>query len=106
MDCKHTVTAREMRRILLRRKGVSEWVARHGSEIPPGVHTSQAMLRQFRAQLDARRERGIVNLSSNTVLLPRNPFEPTRRRLPKPEIAAIGSLALLLAGAVIWFNQS
>jgi hypothetical protein len=40
----------------------------------------------------------------NRVLEPRNPFEPSRRRLPKREIVAVGSLAALLLGAVVWFN--
>jgi hypothetical protein len=106
MDREHPVTAACTLRILRRHRGVAEWVALHGSEIPPGAHTPKAMLRHFRAQLDARGERGVLNLLRNFALLPHNPFEPERRRLPRPEIVAIGSLALLLAGAVVWFNKS
>ena len=104
MNREKAVTAADMLRILQRRRGVAEWVGLHGSEIPPGTLTPKAMLQQFRAQLDARDERGLFNLLRNFALRPRNPFEPAKRRLPKSEIVAIGSLALLLAGAIVWFN--
>ena len=100
------ITAGEMRRILRKwphRRG-SGWTDILGSEIPPGVHTKQEMLELLREKLRARGDLGMGNLVKNLVLEPRNPLEPARRRLPKREVVAVGSLAALLLGALVWFN--
>jgi hypothetical protein len=100
------VAADEMRQALrkqLRRHGAS-WVEILGSEIPPGSHTKNEMLELLREKLRARGDRGFGNLVKNLVLEPCNPFEPGRRRLPKREVVAVGSLLAILFGALIWFN--
>ena len=99
-------TADEMRKVLRqwrrgRRRG---WLIILGDEIPPGPHTTEEMLAAFRSDLDARGERGIVNLFKNLVLEPRNPFEPSRSRAPRREVVAVGALVAVLIVAVVWFN--
>ena len=100
------VTAGEMRQILRQRrhKHSTTWVEIVGSEVPPGTHTKNEMLKLLRAKLRARGDRGVGNLIKNLVLEPRNPFEPDRRRLPKREVVAVGSLLAILFGALVWFN--
>jgi len=100
------ITAGEMRRILrkrLPRRG-SGWTDIVGSAIPPGTHTKTEMLELLREKLRARGDLGVGNLVKNLVLEPRNPFEPARRRLPKREVVAVGSLVAMLFGALVWFN--
>jgi len=103
MEPSTAITAGEMRRILrkrLHRRG-SGWTDILGSAIQPGAHTKTEMLELLR---EARGDLGVENLVKNVVLEPRNPFEPARRRLPKREVVAVGSLAALLLGALVWFN--
>jgi hypothetical protein len=100
------VTAGDMRQVLrkrLRKKG-GKWIDVLGSEIPPGTHTKYEMVELLREKLRARGDRGIGSLVKNLVLEPRNPFEPDRRRLPKREVVAAGSLLAILLGALGWFN--
>ena len=100
------MTAGEMRRILrkrLHRRGCG-WTEILGSAIPPGAHTKEEMLEPLREKLRARGDLGVGNLVKNLVLELRNPFEPTRRRLPKREVVAVGSLVAMLFGALVWFN--
>jgi hypothetical protein len=101
-----TVTASGMHQILRKRlhKRGSGWMGILGTEIPPGAHTKSKSLELLREKLRARGDLGVSNMIRNRVLEPRNPFEPSRRRLPKREIVAVGSLAALLLGAVVWFN--
>jgi hypothetical protein len=100
------VTANEMRRVLRKRlyKGSAAWVEILGSEIPPGSHTKNEMLKLLRAKLRARGDRLVTNLVKNLLLEPRNPFEPDKRRLPKREVVAVSSLLAILCGALVWFN--
>ncbi len=100
------ITAGEMRRILRKRphRRSSGWTEILGSEIPPGVHKKKEMLELLREKLRARGDLGVGNLVKNLVLEPRNPFEPARRRLPKREVVAVGSLVAMLFGAMVWFN--
>jgi ferric-dicitrate binding protein FerR (iron transport regulator) len=49
-------------------------------------------------------DEGVRNLAADIALLPRNPFEPERRRSPKREVLTIALLLLLLLAAAIWFN--
>ncbi len=90
-------TAEEMRKVLRRRR-------RGSIQTAPGPHTTEEMLAAFRRKLDARGERGIVNLFKNLALEPRNPFEPSRSRAPRREVVAVGALVAVLIGAVLWFN--
>ena len=100
------VTAGDMRRILRRRlhRCGGGWTEILGSAIPPGTHTKTEMLELLREKLRARGDLGVGNLVKNMVLEPRNPFEPARRRLPKREVVAVGSLVAMLFGALVWFN--
>jgi hypothetical protein len=100
------VTAGEMRQALrkrLRKQG-GRWIEILGSEIPPSTYTKNEMVVLLREKLRGRGNRGVGNLVKNLVLEPRNPFEPDRRRLPKREVVAVGSLLVILFGAVVWFN--
>lgn len=100
------VTAGEMRQVLrkrLRKQG-GRWIEVLGSEIPPGTHTKNEMVERLREKLRGRGDRGFLNLVKNLILEPRNPFEPERRRLPKREVVAVGSLLAILFGALVWFN--
>lgn len=90
-------TAEEMRKVLRGRR-------RGSVQTAPGPHTTEEMLAAFRSKLDARGERGIVNLFKNLVLEPRNPFEPNRPRAPRREVVAVGALVAVLIVAVVWFN--
>jgi hypothetical protein len=100
------VTAGEMHRILRKRqhKRGSGWRGVLGSEIPPGAHSKKDMLELLYEKLRARRDLGVWNLIKNLLLEPRNPFEPARRRLPKREVVAVGSLVAMLMAAFVWFN--
>jgi hypothetical protein len=98
--------AGDMRQVLrkrLRKQG-GKWIEVVGSEIPPGSHTKYEMGELLREKLRARGDRGIGSLVENLVLEPRNPFEPDRRRLPKREVVAVGSLIAILFAALVWFN--
>jgi hypothetical protein len=95
MEAAATATTEEMRKILRGRRRV---------QTAPGRHTTEEMLAAFRNRLDSRGERGIVNLLKNLVLEPRNPFEPTRPRAPRREVAAVGALVAVLIAAMFWFN--
>jgi hypothetical protein len=100
------VTAGDMRQVLrkrLRKQG-GTWIEGLGSEIPPGTHTKYEMVELLREKLRARGDCGVGSLVKNLVLEPRNPFEPGRRRLPKREVVAVGSLLAILLGALGWFN--
>jgi hypothetical protein len=100
------VTAGDMRQVLrkrLRKQG-GKWIEVVGSEIPPGTNTKYEMVELLREKLRARGDRGIGSLGKNLVLEPRNPFEPDRRRLPKREVVAVGSLIAILFAALVWFN--
>jgi hypothetical protein len=97
MEVAERVTADEMRKVLRQRR-------RDCHSGTPGPHTAEAMLTAFRTKLDARGERGIVNLLKNLVLEPRNPFEPNRRRAPRREVVAASALVAVLIVAVLWFN--
>ncbi|MCZ2078699.1 MAG: hypothetical protein LC130_27350 [Bryobacterales bacterium] len=99
-------TPDEMRRVLRKRlrERSAAWVEILGSEIPPGSHTKNEMLTLLRAKLRARGDRGVANLVKNLVLEPRNPLEPSKRRLPKREVVAVSSLLAMLCGALVWFN--
>src|SRR5215468_2411739 len=100
------VTAGEMRRVLrkrLRKQG-ERWIEVPGTEIPPGTHTKYETVQLLREKLGGRGDRGVANLVKNLALEPRNPFEPERRRLPKREVVAVGSLLAILFGALAWFN--
>ena len=101
-----TATASGMHRILRKRlhKRGRGWTEILGSEIPAGPHTKEEMLALLREKLRARGDLGVGNAVKNLVLEPRNPFEPGRRRLPKREVVAVGSLAAILFGALVWFN--
>ena len=96
----------DMHRILRKRahRAGGGWSAILGSDIPPGRHTSAEMLAILRQKLSAHGDRGVANLFKNWTLAPRNPFEPTRRRLPKREVVSVGSLIAVLLGAIAWFN--
>ena len=100
------MTPGAMRQVLrARRRGRrGQWIDVVGSDNTPGAHTQADMREAFRAKLRARGDRGILNLLKNLVLEPRNPFEPSRRRLPRREVVAVGALAAGLIGAVVWFN--
>ena len=101
-----TVNASETHRILRKRlhKRGRGWMEILGTEIPPGAHTKSKMLELLREKLRARGDLGVRNMIGNLVLERRNPFEPSRRRLPKREMVAVGSLAALLFAALVWFN--
>ncbi len=62
--------------------------------------TREDMLKLLRRHSDE----GVRNLVADIALLPRNPFEPQRRRSPKRAVVTIAMLLLLLVAAVIWFN--
>ena len=100
------VTANEMRQVLRKRlrKHHSAWAEILGSEIPPGPHTKLEMVELLREKLQACGNRGIGNVIKNLLFEPRNPFEPGRRRLPKREVVAVGTLLAILFAAVVWFN--
>ena len=66
--------------------------------------SARDMLPAFRAKLSARGDRGLLNLLKDLVLIPRNPFEPDRRRLPRRELVTVGALLLVLVASAIWFN--
>ena len=106
MEPSTVITAGEMRRILRKRphRRGSGWTEILGSAIPPSTHTKTEMLELLREKLRARGDLGVGNLVKNVVLEPRNPLEPARRRLPKREVVAVGSLVALLFGALVWFN--
>ena len=63
--------------------------------------TREDMLKLLRGR---RGDQGVRNLAADIALLPRNPFEPERRRSPKREVVTIALLLLLLLAAGIWFN--
>jgi len=100
------VSAGEMHRILRKRlhKRGRGWTEILGSDIPPGAHTKTKTLELLREKLRARGDLGVGTLVVNLLLEPRNPFEPSRRRLPKRDVVAVGSLASLLLAALVWFN--
>jgi hypothetical protein len=100
------LTPDEMRRVLRKRlrERSAALVEILGSEIPPGSHTKNEMLKLLRAKLRARGDRGVANLVKNLVLDPRNPFEPDKRRLPKREVVAVSSLLAILCVSLVWFN--
>src|SRR5215470_16781948 len=100
------VTPGEMRQVLRKRlrNQRGRWIEVVGGEIPPGTHTKYEMVELLREKLRGRGDRGVGNLIKNLVLEPRNPFEPERRRLPKREVVAVGSLLAILFGALVWFN--
>lgn len=100
------VTANEMRHVLRKRlhKHPTAWMEILGGEIPPGSYTKLEMVGLLREKLQARGDRGIGNLIKSLLLEQRNPFEPARRRLPKREVVAVGTLLGVLFAAVIWFN--
>lgn len=100
------VTPDEMRRVLRKRlrERSAAWVKILGSEIPAGAYTKNKMLNLLRTKLSARGDRGVANMVKNLVLEPRNPFEPSKRRLPKREVVAVSSLLAILCGALVWFN--
>jgi hypothetical protein len=100
------VTPDEMRRVLRKRlhERSAAWVEILGSEIPPGSHTKNEMLKLLRAKLRACGDRGVTNMVKNLLLEPHNPFEPDKRRLPKREVVAVSSLLAMLCGALVWFN--
>jgi hypothetical protein len=62
--------------------------------------TREDMLKLLRRHSDE----GVRNLAADIAMLPRNPFEPERRRSPKREVVTIALLLLLLLAAAIWFN--
>src|SRR5579859_2061217 len=100
------VTAGDMRQVLrmrLRKQG-GGWIEILGNGIPPGTHAKYEMVELLREKLRARGDRGVGNLVKNLVFEPRNPFEPDRRRLPKREVVAVGSLIAMLFAALVWFN--
>jgi hypothetical protein len=100
------VTAGDMRQVLRmrRRKRSGGWIEILGNEIPPGTHTKYEMVALLREKLRARGDRGVGSLVKSLVLEPRNPFEPDRRRLPKREVVAVGSLIAILFAALVCFN--
>ena len=104
MSAPYTTT--DMHRILRKRtyRGTRGWGAILGSDISPGRHTTKEMRAILRQKLSGQGDRGVVNLLKNWILEPRNPFEPTRRRLPKREVVSVGSLIAALLGAIAWFN--
>jgi hypothetical protein len=63
--------------------------------------TREDMLKLLRGR---RGDQGVRNLLADIVLLPRNPFEPERRRSPKRAVVTIVLLLLVLFAAAIWFN--
>ena len=63
--------------------------------------TREDMLKPLRR---GRGDQGVCKLLADIVLLPRNPFEPDRRKSPKREVVTIVILLLLLLATVIWFN--
>jgi hypothetical protein len=59
----------------------------------------------FRTELRKPGDRGVLNLIRNLLLERQNPFEPHRRRPPRREVVAVGTLIAVLFGAVLWFNS-
>ncbi len=62
--------------------------------------TQEDMLKLLRRHNDE----GVRNLVADIALLPRNPFEPRRRRSPNRAVVTIALLLLLLIVAAIYFN--
>jgi hypothetical protein len=100
------VSAEQMRQCLrerLRGRKARLWDAPAAGE-QPGPHSRIEILGKFRAKQKARQDLGIINPLKNWLFEPASPFDPERRRLPRREVVAVGCLAILLLGAVCWFN--
>lgn len=70
----------------------------------PQYQSVEQMHERLLTIIRSRRDTGFRVAVADSVLQPRNPFEPETKRRPKSEIAIVGGLALLLIAVFLYFS--